>query len=269
MDSNTGLFAWIRKTSFTKFFLTWLASIFLFALIYWIISPFSALIVSGQMLKFTALGLLNGIYGSFLIATILGLSIISHAGLSTAILYIQLLMSIMLLLILADKIIQKYVHPHYHAAHSQYKKINSLMLTMSVFRNHIDKIKHEYATGKRKNITISEIEAAIDGLYVAFLDIESIFSSKNMHRHKLKSIQYLMLTENIEDSLDKLSGFLSFLEKHKLEWKDKSTEFWIRYILDTADNITMNLENSGIKTPKVLIAVENIRDYTQQIEKKL
>ena len=139
---------------------------------------------------------------------------IVHAGLSTIIVYVQLLLSIIIILILADKIVQKYVHPSYHAAHSQDKKVNTLMLTMSIFRNQIDKMTHEYTTKKRHKIAINEIESIIDGLYVAFLDIEKMFSSKNVHRHKLKNIQYLMLTENIEDSLDKLSKFLSFLEKN-------------------------------------------------------
>ena len=78
-----------------------------------------------------------------------------------------------------------------------------------------------------------------------------------------------MLTDNIEDSLEKLSHFIDFLEKHKIEWKDKSVEFWLRYILETADKIALNFDTTGIKNPKVIIAVENIREFTENIEKKL
>jgi hypothetical protein len=264
-----GLFELIRKTSFTKFFVSWLISIFIFALIYFLLSPISALIIASEPIIFTFNGLIHSIYGSFLIATVLGLGTIIHAGLITILVYIQLILSIIIILVLADKIIQKYVHPHYHATHSQDKKINSLMLTMSIFRNHIDKITHEYTSKKRTNIEIKEIESVIDGLYVAFLDIEKTFSSRNIHRHKIKNIQYLMLTENIEDSLDKLLKFLLFLEKHDAEWRDKSTEFWMNYILETADRITLNLEDDKLKTPAILIAIENIREYTEKIRQKL
>lgn len=263
------MFELIRKTSFTKFFVSWWISIFVFALIYFFMSPISALIIINIPVTFTFYGLIHSLYGSLLIATVLGLGTIIHTGLVTIIVYLQLLLSIIIILILADKIIQKYVHPHYHAAHSQDKKINSLMLTMSIFRNHIDRMMHEHTTKKRSKITTTEIESVIDGLYVAFLDIEKIFSSRNIHRHKLKNVQYLMLTENIEDSLDKLLKFLSFLEKHGMEWKDKSTEFWIKYILETADQITLNLEDAKLTAPAILIAIENIREYTEKIRQKL
>ena len=59
------------------------------------------------------------------------------------------------------------------------------------------------------------------------------------------------------------------MDKHKIEWKDKSIEFWLRYILETADKIAASVDTSEIKNPKVIIAIENIKDYTEKIEDKL
>ena len=263
-----GLFQLVRETSFTKFFIAWIVSIFVFGIIYWIFSLFNPLFVEGVPINFTFLGLFNGLYASLLIATVFGLKTVVHIGIITVLIYIQLFISAVLLLILADKIIVKYVHPHYHVSHHQDKKINTLMLMMSVFRNDSDRLMHEYTT-KKKHITIKEIESIIDGLYVVFLDVEKMFSEKNLHRHKIKTIQYLMLTENIEDSLHKLEKFIKFLETHKIHWKDHSTEFWMKYILDTAENIAHNIEDSDIKSPKVIIAVENIKEYASRIKENV
>ncbi len=265
---NKGLFQIIRETSFTRFLLAWIISIFVFGIIYWIFSTFNQLLIDELPIQFTILGLFNGLYASLLIAVIFGLGIITHTGIVTAIVYAQLVISGVLLLVLADKIIMKYIHPHYHVSHHQDKKINTLMLMMSVFRNDSDRLMHEFMT-KKKPIIIKEIESIIDGLYVVFLDVENLFSEKNLHRHKITKMQYLMLTENIEDSLHKLEQFILFLEKHKISWKDHSTEFWMRYILDTTDKIAHNIENSDIKSPKVIIAVENIKEYAEKIKEKI
>lgn len=263
-----GLFQLVRETAFTKFLLAWIISIFVFGILYWICSTFNPLMINGLPVTFTAIGFFNGLYASLLIAVIFGLGAITHTGFVTAIVYIQLVISGILLLVLADKIIMKYIHPHYHISHHQDKKINTLMLMMSVFRNDSDRSMHEYMT-KKKPITIKEIESIIDGLYVVFLDVENLFSEKNLHRHRITKMQYLMLTENIEDSLHKLEQFILFLEKHKINWKDNSTEFWMRYILDTTDKIAHNIENSDIKSPKVIIAVENIKEYAEKVKEKI
>lgn len=263
-----GLFQLIRETTFTKFFIAWVVSIFIFGIIYWILSLFNPLLIEGIPIKFTFLGLFNGIYAGLLIATVFGINSITYTGIMTILVYIQLFISGLLLLILADKIIIKYVHPNYHISHHQDKKINTLMLMMSVFRNDSDRLMHEYST-KKKHITIKEIESTIDGLYVVFLDVEKMFSEKNLHRHRIKTIQYLMLTENIEDSLHKLEKFIKFLEKHKINWKDNSTEFWMKYILDTAEKIAYNIETSDIKSPKVIIAIENIKEYAGRIKESV
>jgi hypothetical protein len=260
-----GLFQLVRETTFTKFFIAWIISIFFFGIIYWILSLYNPLLIGGVPIQFTFLGLFNGLYASLLIATIYGLGSITHIGMMTGVVYTQLFISGILLLVLTDKIVMKYVHPHYHVAHHQDKKINTLMLMMSVFRNDSDRLMHEYAT-KKKHITIKKIESTIDGLYVAFLDVEKMFSEKNIHRHRITTMQYLMLTENIEDSLHKLETFIRFMETHKIQWKDHSTEFWMKYILETAENIAYNIETSDIKSPKVIIAVENIKEYAAKIK---
>lgn len=263
-----GLFQLIRETSFTKFLLAWIVSIFIFGIIYWTLSASNTITMNEQAVSFTFLGFFNGLYASLLIALIFGLGIIAHEGIIAAAAYVQVAVSCILLFILADKIIMKYVHPHYHATHHQGKKINTLMLMMSVFRTDSDRLMHEYAT-KKKEITIKEIESIIDGLYVVFLDVENLFSEKNLHRHKISKMQYLMLTENIEDSLHKLERFILFMERHGMSWKDKSTEFWMHYILDTTEKIAHNLENSDMKSSKVIIAVENIREHAGRIKDQI
>lgn len=263
-----GLFQLIRETSFTKFLLAWIVSIFIFGIIYWVLSVSNTISISGQTISFTFFGFFNGLYASLLIATIFGLGIIAHKGIVSAAIYVQLIISGVLLFILADKIIMKYVHPHYHATHHQDKKINTLMLMMSVFRTDSDRLMHEYTT-KKKKITVKEVESIIDGLYVVFLDVEKLFSEKNLNRHRISKMQYLMITENIEDSLHKLEKFILFMEKHKITWKDKSIEFWMHYILDTTEKIAYNIEHSDIKSPKIIIAVENIREYAGKIKEKI
>ena len=96
-----------------------------------------------------------------------------------------------------------------------------------------------------------------------------MFSVKNVHKHRITDRQYLMVVTNIEDSLHKLSRFVDFLEEHKISWKDKSVIFWLRYILETADRITMHFDDVKIQNPKLIIAIENIKGYTENIEKKL
>jgi len=263
-----GLFQFIRETSFTKFLLAWIISIFVFGIIYWILSAYNTIIINGQALSFTILGFFNGLYASLLIALVFGLGIITHEGIVTVIVYLQLLISGILFFILADKIIIKYIHPYYHITHHQDRKINTLMIMMSVFRTDSDRIMHEYAT-RKKQITIKDIESIIDGLYVVFLDVEKLFSEKNIHRHKISKIQYLMLTENIEDSLHKLESFILFMERHNIEWKDKSITFWMRYILETTEKIAHNIANSDIKSHKIILAVENIKAYAEKIKAKM
>jgi len=270
MDKKDGLFAWIRRTSFLRFFTAWIIGIFAFTIIYWIFSLISpGLSLGAGNILFNMQGLLESLYASFLAATIFGIVQITASMLFKILVYIQLAFSGLVILILIDKLLQKYVFPHYNIHHTQDKKINTMILTMSIFRSDIDKIKAEFRAKTKHDVNIKEIEATIDGLYVTFLDIDKMFSVKNIHRHTITDHQYLMVVTNIEDSLHKLSKFIDFLTEHKISWKDKSVEFWIRYILETADKITMHFDDVKLKNPKMIIAIENIKELTQDIEKKL
>ena len=252
MESRAGLFDFIRKTSFLTFIFAWIISMIIFGIIYFLSST---------------TGIIISIYNGFLVGIIFGFGSITFQGATLIVSYIQLALSIIIVLILLDKLLQRYVFPQYHVRHAQDKKINTTMLMMSIFRNDIDKAMHELRTKARTTISIREIEALIDGLYVAFLDIEKLFSHKNIHRSKIQDIQYRMLTENIQDSLEKLEKFIAMLDSKNISWKDKSTEFWLRYIINAASKITSHAEH--IKNPKIIIALENTKEYVDNIEKKL
>ncbi|MGV8087174.1 MAG: hypothetical protein ACP5N1_06095 [Candidatus Woesearchaeota archaeon] len=271
MAEKMGLFAWIRRTSFLTFFLLWISGIFVFTFIYFFLSIIlsNGLIVSGSSLNFNVIGLIDSLYASLLIATIFGIIEVSANSLYQVIVYIQLAFSGLLILILVDKLLQKYIFPHTHIHHTQDKKINTLILMMSIFRDDISKLKNSFKSKTKNNIDIKDIEAIIDGLYVTFLDIDKMFSVRNIHKHKITSSQNVIVIANIEDSLHVLSKFIDFLDTHKIEWKDKSVEFWLRYILETADKITMHFDDVKIKDPKIIIMLENIKDLTESIEKKI
>jgi hypothetical protein len=257
---GNGLFQWIRNTSFWTFFVAWIGCILLFGIIYMAIAiPFSinGLPTYGIGSRFTV---------SFLVATIFWMGGVSYVG-AEALVYAELIVSGLLLLIMVDKLLQRFVFPNYRMIHGQDKKINTLMLLMSIFRSDIERIRVDAKSSK--HIPLKRIEAAIDGLYVVFIDIEKMFSVRNLHRHKISRAQYFMLTTNIEDCLEKLMKFIEFLEGHDVVWKDKSIEFWMKYILDTADKITVNMESSDIKAPRLIISLENIKEYTESIGKKL
>jgi len=273
MAEKVGLFAWIRNTSFLRFFTAWIIGIFLFMIIYWLLtllgSGINIMSIDGKEILFNLYGLIDALYASLLTATIFGVIKVVATGIFRIFLYVQLAFSGLVLLILLDKLLQKYVFPQYHITHTQDKKINTMLLTMSIFREDIDKLRAEFKAKTKRDVDIKEIEAIIDGLYVTFLDVDKMFSAKNIHKHHITDHQYLMVVTNIEDSLHKLSKFVDFLEEHKISWKDKSVEFWLRYILETADKITMHFDDVKIKNPKLIIAIENVKDYTQTIEKKL
>lgn len=271
MVEKRGLFAWIRRTSFLTFLLLWVSGIFLFTFIYFFLSIIlsESLIVSGVSLHFNVTGLIGSLYASLLIATIFGIIEISAHSLYLFFVYVQLAFSAFLVLILVDKLLQKYVFPHTHIHHIQDKKINTLILMMSIFREDISKLKNSFKSKTKNNIDIKDIEAIIDGLYVTFLDIDKMFSVKNIHKHKITSSQNMIVIANIEDSLHVLSKFIDFLDIHKIEWKDKSVEFWLRYILETADRITMHFEDIKLKDPKIIILLENIKELTELLEKKI
>lgn len=266
---SVGLFDWIRKTSFTRFFLSWLIAVFVFAIIYWLFSPLSTLILNNQPLMLEFTGLLRSILASLIIGTIFGLGKLVYGGFIAVIVYIQLIFSIIILLILVDKIVQKFVMPHYHNMHHHEKKIHTMILMMSIFRQDIERIMHELRSKKRNHVGIKEIEAVIDGLYVVFLDIEKTLSEKNLERHKISKMQYYMISQNVEACLEKLHEFIEYAITHNVNWKDKSTEFWIRYILETADNIAANMETYHIRNPKSIIAEENIKDFVEKINSRL
>jgi len=270
MQEKVGLFGWIRKTSFLSFVLSWILSIFIFTIIYWFLALANAgLIVGGERVLFNITGLFLSLYASLLTGTIFGIVKLSFNTLYTVFLYIQLAFSAITILILIDKLFQKYVFPQYHASSTQDKKLNTVILMMSIFRSDIDKIKAEFKAKTKHDVNIKEIEAIIDGLYVAFLDIDKLFSAKNAHKKHITDSQYLIVITNIENSLEKLSKFIDFLEEHKIAWKDKSVEFWTRYILETADKITMHFDDMKIRNPLLIIALENIKEQTQIIEQKL
>jgi len=270
MVQKIGLFAWIRRTSFLTFFLAWICGIFLFMLIYFFLSVIdSGLVVSGFVVSFDTAGLIESLYASLLVATVFGIIKISANSLYTIAVYTQLAFSGIVIFVLIDKLLQKYAFPHYHIHHTQDKKINTLILMMSIFRNDINKLKNEFKSKAKSHINIKEIEAIIDGLYVTFLDIDKMFSVRNVHKHKITYSQNFIVITNIEDSLYTLSKFIDFLEEHKIDWKDKSVEFWLRYILETADKITMHFDDIKTQNPKFIIAIENIKDLTESIEKKI
>jgi|GEM_PF-1880120 len=274
MDSKTqvkrGLFAWIRDTSFQRFVIAWVSGIFLFAFVYWILAIFnSGLVVAGSTVNFSTIGLIESLYASLLAATIFGMVQITATSIYVVFVYIQLAFSGLVILILIDKLLQKYVFPHYNIHHNQEKKINTMILTMSIFRSDIERIKSEFRAKTKHDVDIKEIEATIDGLYVTFLDIDKMFGIKNEHRHHITDHEHLMVITNMEDSLRKLSKFIDFLDEHKISWKDKSVEFWLRYILETADKITMHFDDVKLKNPKMIIALENIKELTESIEKKI
>jgi len=215
------------------------------------------------------MGLIESLYASLLIATIFGIIKITFNSWYNIFVYSQLAFSCVVILILIDKLLQKYAFPQYHIHHTQDKKINTLILMMSIFRNDITKLRNEFKSNTKHNVDIKEIEAIIDGLYVTFLDIDKMFSVRNVHKHHITASQNLMVITNIEDSLYILSKFIDFLTDHKIEWKDKSVEFWLRYILETADKITMHFDDIKIQNPKFIIAIENIKELTESIEKKI
>jgi hypothetical protein len=273
MAEKVGLFAWIRETSFLRFFTAWIIGIFLFTIIYWLSSNINPALhimsVDGSTVSLGFNGFVNALYASFLTATVFGIVKVVASGLLRIFMYVQLTFSGLVILILLDKLLQKYVFPHYHIHHNKDKKINTMILTMSIFRSDIDKLKSEFKAKTKHDVNIKEIEAIIDGLYVTFLDIDKMFSIRNVHKHAITDQQYNIVVTNIEDSLHKLSKFIDFLDEHKIAWKDKGIEFWLRYILETADKITMHFDDVKIKNPKLIIAIENIKDFTQTIEKKL
>jgi len=273
MAEKAGLFKWIRDTSFLKFVIVWTISIFLFTILYWLVSLWDSginiMIVDGSNIIFGLNGLIDALYASLLTATIFGMVKIIATGVFRIVFYAQLVFSGLVILILIDKFLQKYVFPHYHIYHKQDKKINTMLLTMSIFRNDIDRLKAEFRAKTKHHVDLKEIESVIDGLYVTFLDIEKMFSVKNIHKHNITDHQHTLVIVNIEDSLHKLSKFIDFLSEHKIEWKDKSIEFWMRYILETADKITLHFDEIKLKNPKLIIAIENIKELTQEIEKKL
>lgn len=271
MGEQIGLFERIRKTSFLNFFLAWFIGIFVFMIIYWILSGINPSISVGTspIIHFDFNGLMESLYASLLVATIFGVIKITAVSTLQVFVYIQLILSGIIIMILIDKLLQKYVFPHYHISHSQDKKINTMILTMSIFRSDIEKLKSEFRSKTKHDVNIKEIEAIIDGLYVTFLDIDKMFSVKNIHKHHITDQQYLLVITNIEDSLHKLSKFVDFLNEHKISWKDRSVEFWMRYILETADKITMHFDDVKIKNPKLIIAIENIKELTETIEKKI
>ncbi len=229
----------------------------------------AGLTVSGSLITFTFAGLIESLYASLLVATIFGIIKISFNMLYSFFIYAQLAFSGLVIFILIDKLLQKYAFPNYHAHHTQDKKINTLILMMSIFREDISRLKNEFKSKTKNHVKITEIEAIIDGLYVTFLDIDKMFSVRNIHKHNITSSQNLIVITNIEDSLYSLSKFIDFLDDHKIEWKDKSVEFWLRYILETADKITMHFDDLKVQNPKFVIAMENIKDLTESIEKKI
>ncbi len=267
--AKPGLFEWIRKTSFLYFFVYWILAVIIFGILYWFISIFSTgLAISAEPLTFTFLNFFRGIYASLLMATLFGTTMVTTAGIFTVLMYIQVAFTLIVLFILVDKIVQKWVAPH-HGIHHQDKKIHSVMLMMSIFRNDVDRVQHSFRSRARTHISTKEIEAIIDGLYVAFLDVEKLVSAKNLERHAIRNIQYLMITENIQDSLEKLEQFIEFLDAHHLTWKDAHVEFWLHYILDTAEKITLHADTAKIENPKILVALHNIRDHVRKIKQKL
>jgi len=72
MEYNKGLFAWIRKTSFTKFFVAWLIAVFAFSIIYWLASPLNSLILNNEPLMLSVTGLFRSMFASLLVGTIFG-----------------------------------------------------------------------------------------------------------------------------------------------------------------------------------------------------
>jgi hypothetical protein len=270
---QSGLFGWIRRTSFLNFVIAWVIGIFLFTVIYWLLTllgpGINMLLVDGSTIGFTFNGLVGSLYVSLLAATIFGMMKVAASGLFRIVVHLQLAFSGLIILVLVDKLLQKYIFPRYHIHHIQDKKINTMILTMSIFREDIDKIKAEFKAKTKHHVNIKEIEATIDGLYVTFLDVDKMFSAKNMHKESITDYQHMMVITNMEDSLHKLSKFIDFLDEHKIEWKDKSVEFWLRYILETADKITMHFDDVKLKNPKLIIAIENIKEATETIEKKI
>jgi len=265
-----GLFEWIRNTSFITFFAYWLVSIVIFGVIYWLFSLITqGLALDAELLTFSLAAIFKFLYASFLSATLFGISRLAFSNVFTVLIYIQFVFTIVIIFILVDKILQKWVTPHYHGIHDQDRKIHTVMLMMSIFHNDVDRIRHAFRSKARTHISTKEIEAVIDGLYVAFLDVEHLVSARNEHRHRIKNIQYLMIIENIQDSLEKLEKFIEFLDAHHMEWKDKHVEFWLHYILETAEKITVHADDAQIDSPKIIVALHNTRDYAQQIRQKL
>ncbi|GIU69443.1 MAG: hypothetical protein KatS3mg002_0679 [Candidatus Woesearchaeota archaeon] len=262
-----GPFQLIRETSFIKFFIGWIISIIVFGLIYFIFFLFK-ITSFGQETSSIFLGLFNCIYVSITIALFYGIYTISGNTLVQSIVYLQAFLSFIFIVVIVDKIVVKYIYPHYHTTHYQDKKINTLMLMMSIFRGDVNKLIHVHYKNK-KIITIKDIESIIDGLYVVFLDIEKMLSERNIHRHKIKKIQYLMLIDNISDCLTMLEHLLIFLEKNNITWRDKNTEFWIKYIIEAAEKIAENMKKTNLKTPRILIALENITEYSEKLKEKI
>ncbi len=261
-----GLFQKIRSTSFLSIVLWWLIAIFVFGLFYWVFSLFTPMTVGLETITFDGLGLFKGLYASFLVATLIQGSTVA-LGSFQLLAYIQLAWTVIVLFILVDKIIQLWMMPHYHANFTQHRKINTVMVMLSVFRSDVDRIRYEYSSAQKEKISSQEIESIIDNLYVACIDVEKLCSSKNIHKHAMSNAQLLMLMKSVDSSLETLDAFITFLDKHHVAWQEKQTTFWLRYIFESTKKIVEHLD--GVRAPQMIVALENIREYTDRLEKKI
>jgi hypothetical protein len=226
-------------------------------------------LVDEKIIDLSINGFIESLYASLLTATFFGFSSLKYLGFFNILAYIQIIFSLSVFIILIDKFLKKYAFPVYHTHHAQDRKLNTITLTMSIFRNDIERIKLEYRSKSRHHINVKDIESIVDGLYIAFLDIDKIFGRKNIHRSKIDKRQYAIILTNVEDSIHVLSKFIDFLNNHNINWNDRNIRFWINHILDTSDNIILHFEDEQIKNPKLIVSVENIREYVSEIRSKL
>ena len=269
MGKSFGVFKYIRETSISNFMIYWIISFFIFGVLQFLaVIFFNSISLNGAVLQPDFKGFLESIFSSMLIGTFFDITKVVTNSLSTILLYIQVFFSAIIILIVIDKLFIRLIHPNYSANKIQDKKINTAALMMSIFRNDVEKIHKEHDTGK-KLITLKEVEATIDGLYVAFLDVEKLSSAKNTHRHKISPSQYEMVLVGIEDSLAHLESFITYLEEQKIDWRDKSIKFWLNYILETADKIALNTHHMGHTSGSIVFCIENIKNHIESIQVKL
>lgn len=221
-----GIINWLDKMTFTNILITWISTIVVFGVIYFLFAD-SVNYLYYNPKRVPATGLPDAIYFSFVTATTTGFGDIVPFGMFKWMAVIEVLSGLMLLAVVTSKLVsikQNVILDEIYEM-SFKDKISSLRSSLLAFRQNMSRIMSRIEEGTFRKREVGDIQIYISPLEDTMSDIIALTSKHEENRVTkiIDPVNAELLFGSVISSFEKLGEALWFMNQKRVEWKREAT----------------------------------------------